>query len=278
MRDVGEMESLPYRLLLGGGGYVWLTTVAWGENSGQNIHCIHTVVSQVFHEGEILSTIQGQIGKKMDPNKGKPVPDMIDDILVTTLEGNDDIEESQMDEDMDLFSLIEEGLNDTDSSQESSFNREKEIMLSDDDNFFIGQDDPDRSFFFKSNSSYNVDPENNRIFSPVFSDPLLSSQPSVIRKSKLENQNRKSPKKILRQLLVTNIPKATLKRRNYLDTLLTDNVTNDTVEEDLTSCKDDKYAVTEYGINSEHGTSKTRKGDSVLKYLLLNPVVGKMKI
>ena len=134
----------------------------------------------------------------MDTNKDKPVPDMIDDILVTTQEDNDDIEESQMNGDMDLFSLIEEGLNDTDSSQESYFYREKEIMLSDDDNLFIDQDNRDRSLFFKSNSSYNVDPENNRIFSPVFSDPLLSSQPSVISKSKSENQNRKSPKTILR--------------------------------------------------------------------------------
>ena len=51
VRDVGEMETLPYRLLLGGGGYIWLTTVAWLEkhqkmkNSCEHIHCIHTVVS-----------------------------------------------------------------------------------------------------------------------------------------------------------------------------------------------------------------------------------------
>ena len=123
---------------------------------------------------------------------------MIDDILVTALEGNDDIEESQLDEDMDLFSLIEEGLNETDSSQVSSFNREKEILLSDNDNLAICQDDRHRSLFFKCNSSYNDDPKNSRIFSPVFSDPLLSSQPSVIRKCKIENPIRKSQNTLLR--------------------------------------------------------------------------------
>ena len=48
---MGEMETLPYRFLVGGGGLVWLTTVARvervkkGENSLQSIQIIHTAVS-----------------------------------------------------------------------------------------------------------------------------------------------------------------------------------------------------------------------------------------
>ena len=48
---MGEMETLPYRFLVGGGGLVWLTTVARaergkeGENRSQSIQLIHTAVS-----------------------------------------------------------------------------------------------------------------------------------------------------------------------------------------------------------------------------------------
>ena len=48
---MGEMETLPYRFLVGGGGLVWLTTVARvergkkGENSSESIQFIHTAIS-----------------------------------------------------------------------------------------------------------------------------------------------------------------------------------------------------------------------------------------
>ena len=48
VKELGEMETLPYRLLVGGRGFVWLTTVAWVEKqkkSSDIIHCIHTAIS-----------------------------------------------------------------------------------------------------------------------------------------------------------------------------------------------------------------------------------------
>ena len=48
---MGEMESLPYRFLVGGGGLVWLVTIARvesrkkGGNSSEIIHCVHTAIS-----------------------------------------------------------------------------------------------------------------------------------------------------------------------------------------------------------------------------------------
>jgi hypothetical protein len=48
---MGEMETLPYRFLVGGGGLVWLTTLARmergknGENSSESIQFFHTAVS-----------------------------------------------------------------------------------------------------------------------------------------------------------------------------------------------------------------------------------------
>ena len=153
----------------------------------------------VFQEGEILSTIQGQIGKKKKPSKTKTAPEQVDNILETALEGIEDLEENSH---LDLFSLIQEGLYETDSSQESSFTIEKEFMLSDDDNLFIGQEYQERSLISQSNSSYSDDSqddlENNKIFSSVFSDPLLSSQPSLINKSRFVKPNRESQKPLLR--------------------------------------------------------------------------------
>ena len=118
---------------------------------------------------------------------------------MTALEGIEDLEENSH---LDLFSLIEEGLYETDSSQESYFTIEKEFMISDDDNLFICQDYQDRSLISKSNSSYSDDSqddlENNKIFSSVFSDPLLSSHPSVINKNPFVKPNRESQKPLLR--------------------------------------------------------------------------------
>ena len=51
VREMGEMETLPYRFLVGGGGFIWLTTVArvervkYGENSSEKINCVHSAIS-----------------------------------------------------------------------------------------------------------------------------------------------------------------------------------------------------------------------------------------
>ena len=47
VREMGEMETLPYRFLVGGGGFIWVTTVARVErgNSSEKINCVHTPIS-----------------------------------------------------------------------------------------------------------------------------------------------------------------------------------------------------------------------------------------
>ena len=96
-------------------------------------------------------------------------------------------------------------------------------MLSDDDNLFIGQDYQDRSLISQSNSSYSDDSqddlENNKIFSSVFSDPLLSSQPSLINKSRFVKPNKESQKTLLRfEIIWLNIILLVFFFRNLLVT------------------------------------------------------------
>merc|ERR1719187_2447485 len=64
LRDHGQCETPPYRLLCYTGGYAWVQTKAClatarrGCNKGQTISCSHHQISEVMNKEEILSIIQ----------------------------------------------------------------------------------------------------------------------------------------------------------------------------------------------------------------------------
>jgi len=64
LREQGQCETAPYRLLCYTGGYTWvqtkacLTTARRGCNKGQSISCSHHQISEVINREEILSVIQ----------------------------------------------------------------------------------------------------------------------------------------------------------------------------------------------------------------------------
>jgi len=64
LKECGQCETSPYRLLCYGGGYAWVQTKAClatarrGCNKGQTISCSHQQISEVMNKDEILSIIQ----------------------------------------------------------------------------------------------------------------------------------------------------------------------------------------------------------------------------
>lgn len=64
LKECGQCETSPYRLLCYGGGYAWVQTKAClatarrGCNKGQTISCSHQQISEVMNRDEILSIIQ----------------------------------------------------------------------------------------------------------------------------------------------------------------------------------------------------------------------------
>jgi len=70
LKEHGQCETPPYRLLCFGGGYLWLqtkaclTTARRGCSKGQTVSCRHQQISEVMNKEEILSIIQmkGQTG------------------------------------------------------------------------------------------------------------------------------------------------------------------------------------------------------------------------
>lgn len=66
LKEHGQCETLPYRLLVGGGGSVWvqtkaaLVTARRGSNKGNTVCCRHTIITEIENRYEILSLIQTQ--------------------------------------------------------------------------------------------------------------------------------------------------------------------------------------------------------------------------
>lgn len=64
LKEHGQCETAPYRLLCSGGGYCWITTKACvttarrGCNKGPTISCSHHQISELMNKDELLSIIQ----------------------------------------------------------------------------------------------------------------------------------------------------------------------------------------------------------------------------
>jgi len=64
LKDHGQCETPPYRLLCYGGGFAWVQTQAClaatrrGSSKGQTVSCSHQQISEVMNKDEILSIIQ----------------------------------------------------------------------------------------------------------------------------------------------------------------------------------------------------------------------------
>eukprot|EP00092_Neocalanus_flemingeri_P000879 GFUD01000936.1.p1 GENE.GFUD01000936.1~~GFUD01000936.1.p1 ORF type:complete len:1030 (+),score=208.67 GFUD01000936.1:83-3172(+) len=64
LKEHGQCETSPYRLLCYGGGYAWVQTKAClgsirrGSSKGQTISCSHQQISEVMNRDEILSLVQ----------------------------------------------------------------------------------------------------------------------------------------------------------------------------------------------------------------------------
>lgn len=64
LKDHGQCETPPYRLLCSGGGFVWVQSKACmassrrGSSKAQTISCSHQQISEVMNRGEIISLVQ----------------------------------------------------------------------------------------------------------------------------------------------------------------------------------------------------------------------------
>ena len=125
---------------------------------------------EVYQEEDILSTIQTEHDQRKEPHKIQKLSVEVDDILKKSLAGIENENDYTKDDDnMDLFSLIEEGFSGSDSSQGTldSFPEERE-----------NTHPVAKRLSLVENGSFDTDKdcvESSRIFSPGFSDRLLSS-------------------------------------------------------------------------------------------------------
>ena len=149
---------------------------------------------EVYQQEIIFSSIQTEQGQRKSPQNTQELSEKVEDILTEAL---DDIEDKQ---DMDLFYLIEEGFSETGSYQGTENNcLNAEILKTCNvDNTVPIDEDNGNASFYNDNEKFHQDyPPTPRmkIFSPWFSDPLLSSDiPSLATRDniKIIHSNNKS--------------------------------------------------------------------------------------
>ena len=137
---------------------------------------------EVYQQEIMLSSIQMEQVQKKVPQITQKLPEKVEDILKEALDVIEDKQNcSQFVKEMDLFSLIEEGFSETNSLQgaeNNCLNTEIEEKGAVENIVSIDQDDDNGMFYEDDNEQFHQDSgctAGRQIFSPWFSDPLLSS-------------------------------------------------------------------------------------------------------